>query len=308
MKRYIARQVLIVQLLALALTLSLPQPPVHAQEMTAYIVLLPSVGLAPGQKLRFTLFNPEGEPVRAQAQAHHSGGIMVGMGDGSVRFISGGTFHSFDLNRSDIPVPGEEGTGRLQLRASCYIRVAQPWRKTDGLAISMETIEIADGTSNTILVSEVIPTPSGGGDGGLDVLIGGSTRDVLMGIVPGQTLRVTIFNPPLFGSQTGSPPQPHTANGHIKVFDKGGVLLAQSEDAVIPPGDSHSFDFNRDAFPESSGTNRQQTRIKPFFEFRSGRLTRVLASFEIVDNRTGKTQVLEGQQCLVFFLGGVPDN
>jgi len=33
-----------------------------------------------------------------------------------------------------------------------------------------------------------------------------------------------------------------------------------------------------------------------------------LVSFEVIDNRTGKTEVLSGQQCLGFFLGGRPGN
>src|SRR5262245_16377511 len=142
MRCHIARRGLIV-ISALALALCFLQPAIHAEQMSEYLVMFPSVGLAPGQRLRLTLFNPDGEPVRAQARSHHSGGIQILMGDGSVRTVRGGTFHFFDLNRSDIPVTGEEGTGRLQLRASCWIRMAQPWTKTDGLVVSLETIEIS---------------------------------------------------------------------------------------------------------------------------------------------------------------------
>jgi hypothetical protein len=291
---------------ALALALCFLQPPIHAKQTTEHIVMFPSIGLAPGQKLRLTLFCPDGVPVRAQAQVHTSGGIQVGMGDGSVRLVRGGTFHSFDLNRSDILINGEDGTGRVQLRASCYIRVAQPWKKIDGLAVSMETIEITDGTSNTIFVGEVVPTPGDGG--GRDLLIGGDGRDVLMGIAPGQTLRVTIFNPPSFETAAGSEPQRQSANGHIKIFDRSGGMIVQSDQAVIDPGAFHSFDFSRDAFPESSSASRQQVRISPFFEFQSRRLPPLIASFEIVDNNTGRTEVLSGSQCLVFYLGGEPGN
>ena len=305
MKCHIARRGFIV-ISALALALCFLQPPIHAEQMTEHLVMFPSIGLAPGQRLRLTLFNPDGEPVRARAQVHTSGGIQVSMGDGSVRLVRGGTFHSFDLNRSDIPLSGEEGTGRVQLRASCYIRVAQPWQKVDGLAISMETIEITDGTSNTVMVGEVIPTAGDGG--GRDVLIGGDGRDVLMGIVPGQRLRVTIFNPPSFETAAGSEPQQTSVNGHIKIFDGSGGLIAQSDRAVIAPGAFHSFDFSRDAFPESSGVGRLQVRIRPFFDYQSERLPPLLASFEIVDNNTGRTEVVSAPQCLVFFLGGVPGN
>jgi hypothetical protein len=304
MKCYIARRGLIV-ISALALGLCFLQPPIHAEQMTEQIIMFPSIGLAPGQSLRLTLFNPDGEPVRARAQVHTST-IQVGMGDGSVRLVRGGTFHSFDLNRSDIPVTGEEGTGRVQLRASCWIRVSQPWTKIDGLAVSLETIEISDGTSNTILVAEVFPSSADGG--GRDVLIGGDGRDVLIGIAPGQRLRATIFNPPSFDSEAGSEPQRTSVNGHVKVFDGSGSVIAQSEQAVIPQGAFRSFDFDRDSLPAGTGIGRQQVRIRPFFDFQSERLPPLLVSIEIVDNSTGKTQVLSGQQCLVFFLGGIPGN
>src|SRR5262245_22232527 len=85
-------------------------------------ILIPAIGLAPGQSLRLTLFSPEGSPVRAQARVHHTGGILVGLADGSVR---AGTFRSFDFHYRDIPVAGEAGTGRIQLRASVRLTFAE---------------------------------------------------------------------------------------------------------------------------------------------------------------------------------------
>jgi TonB family protein len=88
MKRSIARQVLIAKLAALALSaICFLQAPVRAQEMTGYTVMFPSVGLAPGQILRLTLFNPNGTPVRAQAYAHSAGAHIL-LGDGSVTIPS----------------------------------------------------------------------------------------------------------------------------------------------------------------------------------------------------------------------------
>jgi len=279
--------------------------------------MFPSVGLAPGQTLRLTLFNPAGEPVRVQAQLHHPGGIVVGLADGSVKSVSPGGFESFNFNRSEIPFSGEDRTGRIQLRASFIIKMAQPAKAIDGLAVSMETIEISDGTSNTFFFNEVVPTAPG--RGGTGVLTGKDGREaatqaifmhgVLMGIVPGQTLRVTIFNPPSFESGKGSPSKQPFANGHVKVFDGSGNPIKQSDDVVIQPGEFRSFDFDRDALGSGEpGTNRKQVRAQPFFEFSSERLSHLLASFEIVNNSTGKTEVLSGQQCLVFFLGGMPGN
>jgi len=300
MKLYIARQVLIAKLAALTLSaICFLQAPVRAQEMTGYTVMFPSVGLAPGQSLRFTLFNPNGEPVRAQTKIHHAGGIQVCLADGSVR---SGAFHSFDFKRSDIPLAGEEGTGRIQLRGSIRLTFSEAIHP---VVVSMETISISDGTSNTIFSGEVIPPLPGGGSGN-DTLNSGFGNDIMTGIVPGQKLRVTLFNPPSSESETQSKP----VNGHVKVFDGSGNLIAQSTELAIPPGEFRSFDFNRSALsiPGEPGTNRANVRIKPFYSFRSERLSQVLVSFEIIDNRTGKTVILSGPECLVFYLGGIPSN
>jgi len=299
MKRYIARHVLTAKVAALMLlTLCIPQAQIRAQGMTSYIIILPSVGLVPGQNLRLTLFNPNGTPVRAQARSHHSGGMNFAFGDGSVRLIQPGAFHSFAINRYDIPLPGDERTGRIQLLPSVSLIFSEAILP---VVVSMETVSISDGTSHTVFFGEKIPSVPN--SSGKDILIEGSTSDYLMGIVPGQTLRVTLFNPPASEAEPSGQP----SSGHVKVFDGRGNLLAQSSKLAIPPGEFRSFDFDRAALHVSGeqGTNRAQVRIKPFFDFKAERLVR---SVELVDNNTGKTVVLAGQQCLVFYLGGTPSN
>jgi hypothetical protein len=296
MKRYIARQVLIARLAALALcAVCLLQAAALGQGLTGYVLDFPSVGLAPGESLRLTLFNPNGAPVQVQAQLRHPGGMLVGMGDGSVRFVQAGISQTFVFKRSDIPLLGEESTGRLQLRASFYITLAAPG-EIDRLAVSMETVSISDGTSNTIFVAEAIPSAQAG-DGGNDVLTGGDARDILMGIIPGQTLRATLFNPRSSGPEAGSEAQRHAVSGHVKVFDGSGNLIAQSPDLVIPPGEFRSFDFNREALPSPGerGTGRLQMRASlevstvdpPSTDQGASRL--IAASVELIDNSTGKT-------------------
>ena len=307
MKRYVARNVPIARLAVLALcALCIVQTPVRAQGLTGYVVIFPSVGLAPDQSLRLTLFNPDGAPLRAQARLHHTGGVLVGLGDGSVR---AGAFRSFEFKRSEIGLPGEPGTGRLQLSASLHVAPGGPRKKTDKLSVSMETISIADGQSNTFLAREKPPSRFGGG--GNDSINSGFGNDIMMGIVPGQTLRVTLSNPPSFGPKARRNP----VIGRVKFFDGSGNLIAQSDESVIPPGEFRSFDLDRDALslPGESGTGRLQARAswslvtRDASTHRANASGRVAASFELMDNLTGKTEVLSGQECLVFFLGGVPD-
>jgi len=286
MKRYIVRNILIAKLAALALSaLCFLQAPVRAQEMTGYTLMFPSVGLASGQSLRLTLFNPNGTPVRIQAQIYYDNGFQGGVyvASGFIT-INRDAFQSFDFRRSDIPLVGETGTGRIQLRSSIKLTSSEA---INSVVASMEIIEVRDGTSNTIFIGEAIPSVPNSGSGN-EVLIGGAARDILMGIVPGQTLRVTLFNPPASGSEA----QPEPVSGHVKVFDGLSGQIAQSPEQVIRPGEFRSFDFNRDALAlrGEPGTNRAQVRIKPFFNFESGRLSSILASFEIVDASTGRTE------------------
>jgi hypothetical protein len=283
MKRCIVRQVLMAKLAALALgALCLLQAPVRAQE-TSYNVIFPSVGLAPDQGVGFTFFNPNGSPVRAQLQIYNSGGMQVGLGDGSVRFLSysiqAGAFYTFIINHSDIRLQGEAGTDRKQIYASASLTFSEAIKP---VVASMEIISISDGTSNTILFCEVYPSaPSSGG--GRDVLLGGDGRDVLMGIPPGKELRVTILKPRSSG--------PDYLPSRVKLFEANGSLIAQSPELVILPGESRSFKFNGDALhlQRDPGTSQARVRIKPFFNFESERLFPVLASFEIVDPGTGRT-------------------
>jgi hypothetical protein len=175
------------------------------------------------------------------------------------------------------------------------LQIDGPRKKLDKLSVSMETISLPDGLSNTFLAGEKLPSPSGRGrnDG----------NDIVMGIAPGQTLRVTLSNPPPAGSKARRKP----IVGRVKFFDESGNLIAQTDESVIPPGEFRSFDLDRDALslPGETGTGRLQTRgswsLIP--RHASGQ---VMASFELIDNLTGKTVVLSGQECLVFFLGGVP--
>jgi prepilin-type processing-associated H-X9-DG protein len=305
MKGFITRRILIAKLAALALgAFCFLQAPVRAQGTTDTIIF-PSVGVTPEQKVSFTLFNPNGTPVRAQVRSHHPGGAMFLMGDGSVR---AGAFDSFVIEYSAIPLQGDERTGRKQILSSVKLTFSQSEAIKPVLA-SMEIIDVTDGTSNTLLIGETLPSRTGGD--GNDIIISGFGNDTMMGLVPGQKALVTAYLPSrLVLAENGSYEESPPIRGHVKVFDSSGYLIAQSPELVIKPGESGSFGFDRNALPilGEPGTNRAQVRMKPFFTFESKRLSppgedrllTSLVSFEVVDNRTGKTLLLTGSQCLVF--------
>jgi len=292
MKRCVVRNVFIAELAALALiALFFPQAQVRAQGMTEQISVLPPVGLAAGQSLRFTLFLPNGAPVRARVKLHDERGAVIAQSNEAT--ILAGQFRYFNISRNDIPLAGEAGIGRVQVRTSVASVRLTFSEAIDPVVVSIETISISDGTSNTILVGEIIP---GSGGNGNDFLNSGFGNDLMIGLVPGQTLVVTAFNPRSPGSEAQGEP----VNGHVKVFDGSSNLIAQSPEQVIPRGEFRSFKINRNEIrlPGEPGTNRAQVRIKPFFTFTSRRLSALqgndlllnnVISFEVVDTSAGKT-------------------
>ena len=132
----------------------------------------------------------------------------------------------------------------------------------------------------------------------------------MTGIVPGQTLRVSLFNPLSSASEAGSDAQSKSFSGHVKVFDASGNLIAQSADLVVAPGELRYFDIIRHALPlpGEPGTGRLQVRM----EARISRTNPVQlenavevfyrSSYEVIDNSTGRTAA--AIQHTSFFSGG----
>jgi hypothetical protein len=231
-------------------------------------------------------------PVRARVKIHDERGAVIAQSNEAT--ISAGQFRTYIFNRNNIPLTGEAGTGRIQVRASLASSVKLTFSEAiDPVVISIETISISDGTSNTLLVGEVIPARGGSGN---DLLNSGFANDIMMGIGPGQRLVVTAFNT----RSPGSDAQREPVSGHVKVFDGIGNLIWQSPEQVIPEGEFRSVQVDRNQIPLAGepGTNRAQVRIKPFFTFESNRLPALqgddlllnnIISFEVVDTNKGKT-------------------
>lgn len=150
------RHIRIPRLAALALlALCLVQTQIRAQGMTEYILIAPSVGFAGNQTLRFTLLNPNEpdsqggrEPVRAKVKLYDASGNVIAESD-EVR-IPAGEFRSFDFKRSDIPLAGEPGTGRLQIKGTWTMTVQDAAAQIDGFLASVEIVD--NKTGKTILI------------------------------------------------------------------------------------------------------------------------------------------------------------
>jgi hypothetical protein len=180
-------------------------PPVRAQETTERVLISAPFGLAPDQSVRLTLFVPDGTPASSHVKLFDGRGSSVAE-SAEVR-ISGGAFHSFHFEPGDIDLTGEEGTGRRELRASCWVRVDGPWARMDDPVATLEIIQvssgISDGLSNTLLVAER-PSSQGGSAG----------NDFMVGIGPGQSLRFSAFLDP----DTTASPEPISMQA--KVYDE----------------------------------------------------------------------------------------
>lgn len=304
MKRYITRHVLIAKLATLALVaLCFLQAQVRAQGMTKQILVSPPVGLAPGQSACINLWVRDVSPMLAQVKLHDERGAVIANSDEAT--IPAGQFRSFNFNRSDIPLAGEAGTGRIQVRASVSSVRLTFSEAIDPVVVSIETISISDGKSNTVIVGEAIPTPSGSGH---DTLKSGFGNDIITGIVPGQTLRVSLFNPLSSGSEAGSDAQSKSFSGHVKVFDASGNLIAQSADLVVAPGEFRYFDINRDALPLPGEPGTGRLQVRAVSEVRFSRINLVqfyvdIENSEVIDNSTGRTAA--AIQHTSFFNGGV---
>ena len=92
----------------------------------------PAAGMLPGQAIRFNFFNPA--PVGTPA-----GGARVRVFDGSGGIVTqtsgvqipAGSFHSFEIPRESLNMPGDPNTGRIQFRVEIELTVWQEGNTRD---------------------------------------------------------------------------------------------------------------------------------------------------------------------------------
>jgi hypothetical protein len=260
---------------------------VAAQDPDQPILLSRVFGLARDQSVLLTVSMPDGPSGISHVKIFDSTGVPVAE-SAEVR-ISGGTFHSFHFEPDDIHLVSEEGTGRRQLRASCWIRVGGPWasRASATLEIIDSSTGITDGASNTFLNGEHPPTPQ------LDPL-----GNFSFGIVPGQSVMFSVFNP-----EETTVGTPKGISWTTTLVDTNGNPVARrGRELQIAPASfgSVSFDYSDLAMAPETRTGRKQFKplfafvvvdfpspsVQPFFS--PGTL---LVTGEVVDNNTGKTVV-----------------
>src|SRR5262245_55853566 len=117
----------------------------NAQTDQKYIELLSySLGFAPGETARISvtlrrLANPDQRPINARIQLLDTEGRVIAQSD-EIK-VEPGQIRFWDAHRNQIPVSGEPGTGRLQVRARMLVTTLSTDFDTESL---MPTIEIID--------------------------------------------------------------------------------------------------------------------------------------------------------------------
>jgi hypothetical protein len=244
-----------------------------------------TTGLGRGQLLRLTASNgiePDtrggSEPVKALATLYDAQGAPIA--DRVEVEIPAGEFRTFDFDPEQLHLTGEPGTGRIQVRTQIRYR---SFAILDRTQLSPPSIEIIDKISGITTVAIAAYRAN-------DRLRTAGPTDVELGIIPGQTLRLTMFNP----TEPGTPEGTEPLLARVKLFDQHGLLIAESSEVLIRAGEFHSFDFNRSDLPLAGepGTGRAQVRTAALWGVRTRTSfgpDDVPASLEIVDNGTGRT-------------------
>jgi hypothetical protein len=136
-------------------------PPLAKQNDDEIITLAASVlgGLARGQTLRFTLFNPRQRdsqlPLRAQVKLFDAQGRVIA--ESAEVAILPGEFCSLDFNRNNLLLAGEEGTGRLQVRGTIRIQERRDVSEARGNQIPTAVEVVDNRTGATVITTATAP-------------------------------------------------------------------------------------------------------------------------------------------------------
>lgn len=293
-------------LIGLLVLISLAGSGAQAQDQTRQVTVIQDmapVGLIYGQTLRYTRafitrppHNREFEPLRIRVRLLDADGSVIAQEEAAA--VGAGQFQSFDFNRDLISLPGEPGTGRLQTRLEATLVVIQ---SRTGSVLEQSILQTFANAVEVIDNSSGRSTVRFSGPKGDQIISAGN--DYLIGIVPGQSLRVSA---PIADNPGSSEAEP--INFKLRAYDRAGNVIGESDEVEVPRGQFRTIRFNYEDLRVTSepGTGRKQVRLRTFAIVDRTHLSPILASFETVEDSTGKTSI--NDQVLVFFVGGIPNN
>jgi hypothetical protein len=163
------------------------------------------------------------------------------------------------------------------------------------------------GPSESAIAQITSPDPAPSSAGGQDSIwidIGSP-----LGIVPGQTLRITVLNP-LAPAPPGEDGRKYKMLFAPLILDADGRVIARSDEITLDPGQFHSFDFQRADLPLAGepDTGRLQVRSEIRARFFPGIAARIPqgkihGAVELIDDATGKTVVLQPRSFQIVSAG-----
>lgn len=279
--------------LSILVVTCLIQTHVQAQEKNQYFLFAPPLSIGPGQSTRFTLFVPEGIPIRAQPKLFDEHNRMIL--ESPVASIPASLPFTWTFTHSQVAeVTRTPGVNNFRLFVS-----SDSSQKIRAFVISIQTINqstggITDGTSNTIFVGERSPSTS------TDQTPGTLTQNYMASVVPGQPLMLSTLNPVQPGKVFG---EPITFTVTITL---GGSPIATIPAITIPANEFRTLTFDTTSWTPDPLTGRANVRVNTVVSASSGREPLSIKRLFVVDPSSLNTMWEAGDQCLVFFLGGIP--
>lgn len=300
------------------LAICLTQPTVSAYPVAAYtgapqdthIDLYKNIwinpGLSRGQTLRYTWTNQndpdprkrEIEPLRIRVKLLAADRSLIAQTEADA--VGVGQFQTFDFNRDEISLPGEDPTGRLQtlLEATVSgIKYHNIVLKQGIVETFDDTIEVFDnflggttvsygGGANELVLNDT-PGKEHLNPGAFQIVSAG--KDYLIGFVPGQTLRVSALNPfePSEGNSSANDGRKFKMLFAVTVLLADGRVIAQSDEITLGPGQFHFVDFKRSDLPVA-GEPGGRLQVRVIFQ-KLQLKAEFPSSVEVVDAGTGRT-------------------
>jgi len=270
-------------------------------------------GLARGQTLRYIWTNKNDpdpqkrdiEPLRIRVRLLAPDRTVIAQTEADA--VGVGQFQTFDFNRDEINLPGEDPTGRLQTLLETTVsgfRYHVFVLKRGIVKTFDDSIEIYNNVLGGTTVSygggvnQVVLNDTPGKEhlnpGAFQIVSAG--KDYLIGFVPGQTLRVSALNPfePSAGDSSGNDGRKFKMLFAVTLILADGRVIARSDEITLDPGQFHFFDFKRSDLPEvGEADGRLQVRV--MFQKRQLK-TEFPSSVEIVDASTGMTTATLSQK------------
>ncbi len=266
------------------------------------------VGLAPGQTLRYTWANfttPDTreyfEPLRVVVRLLADDGTVIAQDAAAA--VGAGRFQVFDFSRGAIGRAGDATTAALTVRVETTVVGHSKYNDIvlkRGVADFDDGVEIIDEATGATTVAfgrgfnEMSLDDTAGKEKavsqGFQILSAG--KDSLVGIVPGQSLRITAVNPmPRSGADRKVKPL-----FAFTVYDLDGKPIVEGDEVALEPGQSRSFEIPYSALGASAGRVQVRVETRRYFNgfvsrFSAGGRAPGPVVLEIVDAASGRTTV-----------------